>query len=61
MRLACGEDNGVRLAGRTSKDTARIACKVLTRVSCGRRYGRLSTASWSLSTALVNTDRLLTA
>jgi hypothetical protein len=25
MRLNCGEGNGVRLAGRTSHDTARIA------------------------------------
>jgi len=25
MRLNCGEDNGVRLAGRTSHDIARIA------------------------------------
>jgi hypothetical protein len=25
MRLNCGEDNGVRLAGRTSQETARIA------------------------------------
>lgn len=35
MRLAYGEDEGVRLDGRTSHDTARIARTAMNVVICG--------------------------
>ena len=40
MRLNCGEDNGVRLAGRTSQETARITRTVgVLAISRGFDYG----------------------
>jgi hypothetical protein len=65
MRLNYGEGNGVRLAGRTSRNTARTACtsrKVdFAGLSCGRCSILLSPADGRLSTVLTITARGSTA
>jgi hypothetical protein len=64
MRLNYGEGNGVRLAGRTSLNTARIAhtarkalSTLIYNILRGRYRPQLPTAGGSRSTATSNTDR----
>ena len=64
MRLACGEDRGVRLAGRTSQSIARIDRTVL-KVDICRTFVRMIAvivppADERLPTAVSCTDRVPT-
>jgi hypothetical protein len=61
MRLACGEGNGVSLAGRTSHSIVRIdrtaLIALIYSILRGRYRSQLPTAGGSRSTATSNTDR----
>jgi hypothetical protein len=61
MRLNCGEDNGVHLAGRTSQSIARIDRTVgntaISRDFVRAVLSRVSTAMGWIPTATVNTAR----
>lgn len=55
MRLACGEDNGVRLAGRTSQDTDRIA-RIAANIAICRIFLQLVLV-WAIDRQRKVTDR----